>query len=40
MIDDGIFIPYHKCFIDMLFAMHATGSMRSRPDTTVPREKQ
>ncbi len=40
MIDDGIFIPYHKCFIDMLFAMHATGSMRSRLDTTVPREKK
>ena len=39
MIDDGIFIPYHKCFIDTLFAMHATGSMRSRPDTTVPHEK-
>lgn len=36
MIDEGAFIPYHKCFIDLLFSLHECGSMHSRPDTTVP----
>lgn len=27
MIDEGVFIPYHRQFIDFLFALHASGSM-------------
>ncbi len=35
MIDAGTFIPYHKCFIDLLFTMHVCRDMRFREDGTA-----
>ena len=36
MIDDGRFIPYTKAFIDLVFHLRGTRSLRVRPDDTKP----
>lgn len=39
MIDEGIFIPYNKSFIDMLFHFKDHVGTRTAADTTVPAAK-
>ena len=39
MIDEGIFIPYNKSFIDVLFHFKDHAGTRTAADTTVPAAK-
>lgn len=39
MIDEGIFIPYNKSFIDVLFHFKGHVGTRTAADTTVPAAK-
>ena len=39
MIGDGSFIPYHPSFIELLFCLHAKGSLRFGGDHTVQAPK-
>lgn len=36
MVDAGVFIPYHKSFLELLFFMKDRMTARTHPDTTVP----